>query len=445
MSREASEASPAGVPEAATQVGEIYGRWPWVEPSIWTGPMLRALETGVKGGKWYSLFDKVFAESTLRASWRQVRRKRGSAGTDHVSVEEYSRGLRHRLSALSESLRDGHYRPQSIRRVSIPKPGGQEDRPLGIPTVRDRVVQGALRLVLEPIFERDFAAHSYGFRPRRGAKDALRRVQNLLNQGRPWVLDADLRRYFDTIPHAGLMRRIEEKVSDGRVLSLIAAFLRQHGVASEGSGLPEEGTPQGAVLSPLLANLYLDPLDHLLARQGYEMVRYADDFVVLCASEEEAQRALAEITAWVAQAGLTLHPDKTRIVDATQRGGSDFLGYHFERGYRWPSAKSLRQHLAALRAQTLRTDGRSLREIVQRVNEIRRGWWEYFQHSHWTTFRRLDQRLRARLRSLLRKRQKRRGRARGRDHQRWPNAYFAELGLFSYTQAHARALRPQTR
>lgn len=440
-----SEDNRATVPARAKQAGEPQGRWSWVEPSVWSERMLTALEVGVKGGKWFSLIDKVYEPANLRTAYEQVRRNRGSAGVDHETVEQFGRHLEENLEALRVRLRDGSYRPQAIRRVWIPKPGSREKRPLGIPTVRDRVVQGALRNVLEPIFERDFAAHSYGFRPQRSTKDALRRVDELLKAGFTEVVDADLRSYYDTIPRSGLLARVKSKVTDGRVLDLVASFLEQEVMEGLESWTPEGGTPQGAVISPLLSNLYLDPLDHHMAGMGYEMVRYADDFVVLCRNRDEAQRALAEVEKWTAAAGLQLHPDKTRIVDATQPGGFDFLGYHFERGHRWPSQKSLKKHKDAIRQQTKRTNGHSLLAIIESVNRVRRGWFEYFKHSHKATFKPLDQWVRMRLRSILRRRQGKRGRGRGQDHHQWPNAYFAELGLFSCATAYAQARQSSRR
>jgi RNA-directed DNA polymerase len=407
--------------------------------------MLTALEQGVKGGKWFRLIDKVYALPNLRKAFARVRANGGAAGVDHVTVEEFERHLEANLEKLSQSLHDGSYRPQAIRRVWIPKPGSQEKRPLGIPTVRDRVAQAALRAVLEPIFERDFAVQSYGFRPNRGCKDALRRVDTLLKQSYNWVVDADLKSYFDTIPHSGLMAQVEGKVVDGKVLGLVAAYLTAKVMETAQGWMPDEGTPQGAVISPLLSNIYLDPLDHLLAGKGYEMVRYADDFVILCRSEAEASAALEQVRDWTASVGLKLHPDKTRIVDATQRGGFDFLGYHFERGYRWPREKSLKKFKDLIRAKTRRTNGHSLKAIVDTVNRTLRGWFEYYQHSHSTTFSLLDQWVRMRLRSLLRKRRGGEGRGRGRDHQLWPNAFFAKRGLFSLVTAHTLACQSSRR
>jgi RNA-directed DNA polymerase len=318
-----------------------------------------------------------------------------------------------------------------VRRKWIAKPGSSEKRPLGIPTVRDRVVETALRNVMEPIFERDFAEHSYGFRPRRGCKDALRRVNHLLKAGHTWVVDADLQSYFDTIPKRKLMERVAKKVADSRVLELVEAMLQQEVMEGLRHWTPEAGTPQGAVISPLLSNIYLDPLDHEVASNGYEMVRYADDFVILCRSEAQAQAALAKVQQWTASAGLRLHPEKTRIVDATQRGGFDFLGYHFERGYRWPRRKSVAKLKEAIRNKTRRTHGSSLPTIITMVNRTLTGWFGYFKHSHKTTFPPLDQWIRMRLRTILRQRRKRKGCARGNDHVRWPNAFFAAQGLVS--------------
>jgi len=364
---------------------------------------------------------------------------------DQVTVEEFERHLEANLEKLSQALADNSYRPQAVRRKWINKPGSKEQRPLGIPTVRDRVVQAALRAVLEPIFERDFAAQSYGFRPKRGCKDALRRVDTLLKQGYSWVVDADLQSYFDTIPRPQLRARVEAKVADGRVLKLLEAFLRQGVLEEMNLWTPEAGTPQGAVISPLLSNIYLDALDHKMAGKGIEMVRYADDFVVLCGTQEEAQQALEAVRGWTAQAGLTLHPVKTRIVDAAQPGGFDFLGYHFERGLRWPRRKSERQFRDTIRAQTRRTQGQSLQATIADLNRTLVGWFGYFKHSHKTTFTTLDGWVRMRLRSILRRRRGGQGPGRGADHQRWPNAYFAELGLFSLVTAHASACQSSRR
>jgi RNA-directed DNA polymerase len=435
----ARETAPAAVPSGATQAGEVRARWAWTEPTVWTERMLTALEEGVKGGVWFSLIDKVYALRTLSAAWQHVKANDGAAGVDHVTVAMYERDLERNLAMLSQQLRDSTYRPQPVRRTWIDKLGSREKRPLGIPTVRDRIVQTALRLVLEPIFERQFAPQSYGFRPGRGCKDALRRVDTLLTAGHTWVVDADLRSYFDRIPHQPLLTRVRRHVADGRVLALLEQFLTQGVMDGVAAWTPEAGTPQGAVVSPLLANCYLDPLDHDLAAAGFEMVRYADDFVVLCRTEAEAQQALARIIAWTQDAGLMVHPQKTRLVEATQPGGFDFLGYHFETGKKTPRAKSLQKLKDRVRDKTRRTRGESLAVIIADVNVTLRGWFVYFQHSHPWTFTSLDGWIRMRLRSLLRRRAGRRGRGRGGDHQRWPNAFFVEHGLFCLTTARTLA------
>ena len=403
--------------------------------------MLTALANGVKGGKWFSLIDKVYALPNLRAAFAKVKANAGAAGMDRQTIEMFENHLEANLEKLSQELRDGTYRPQPVRRHWIPKPGkAGEQRPLGIPTVRDRVAQGAGRNVIEPIYEKDCAAHSYGFRPGRGTKDALRRVSELLGEGYTGVVDADLRSYFDTIPQQRLLERVKQKVSDGRVLGLIQADREQPILEELEQWRPESGTPQGAVLSPLLSNLYLDPLDHHMAVEGYEMVRYADDVVVLCRREGEAQRALERVQRWVEEVGLELHPEKTRIADATGDEGFVFLGYHFKRGMRFPSKKSLGKLRETLRGKTRRTKGVSLRLVIENVNRTTRGWFEYFQHAHRNSFRALDGWVRMRLRSILRKRRGRKGRGRGSDHQRWPNAYFAQHGLYSMTTARAERL-----
>jgi RNA-directed DNA polymerase len=439
-----SEQPPSVVPETAPQDGDIWLRWSWVEQTVWTERMLTALEQGVKGGCWFRLMDKVFAELNLYVAARRVVANQGAAGVDYVTVEQFNERLIKEIRHLSQQLREKTYRPQAVRRVHIPKPGSHETRPLGIPSVRDRVVQAAVVNVIEPIFERTFAEHSYGFRPQRGCKDALRRVDGLLKQGYHYVVDADLKSYFDTIPHDGLMKRLKERVADGSVLSLIEMFLKAGIMEGMTTWTPEEGAPQGAVLSPLLSNVYLNPLDHLMAQRGFEMIRYADDFVILCRTAEEAATALEIVRQWVADNGLTLHPTKTKIVDA-RTDGFEFLGYRFVKHRRFPRAKSMAKFKEAIRAKTKRRNGTSLMFIVTDLNRTLRGWFEYFKHSHRTTFPHLDGWIRMRLRSILRRRMRRRGRGRGTDHQRWKNAFFARHGLFSLVAAHAQAVQPSRR
>jgi len=438
------EEPPKAVPVTANQFGYDPLRWAWAEPAVWTERMLTALEQGVKGNRWFSLIDKVYSPRCLTAAAFQVEANEGAAGVDHVSVKTFGDRREAEVAKLSEQLRTGTYRPQAVRRAHIPKPGTKETRPLGIPTVRDRVVQAAVVKVIEPIFERDFAEQSYGFRPGRGCKDALRRVDSLLKSGYTFVVDADLKSYFDTIPHDRLLDRLRTKISDGRLLTLIGSFLQAGILDGLKEWNPTEGAPQGAVLSPLLSNVYLDPLDHLLAEQGWEMVRYADDFVILCRTAEEAERALQIVQQWTTDNGLTLHPAKTRIVNAAE-AGFDFLGYTFCRGQHFPRTKSRQKLKTTIRDKTRRNNGQSLSQIIADVNRTLRGWYEYFKHSPRSHLRPLDSWMRQRLRSILRRRTHRCGRARGREQFRWPNAYFAKQGLFSLVATHDQVVQSSRR
>jgi RNA-directed DNA polymerase len=301
-------------------------------------------------------------------------------------------------------------------------------------------------MVIEPIFEREFVPHSYGFRPKLGCKDALREVARLLKAGYTHVVDADIRAYFDSIPHDLLMAEVRKYIADGRVLGLIESYLKQDILEELKLWTPEAGTPQGAVLSPLLANLYLHPLDVAMAEVGYQMIRYADDFVILCRSHGEAIAALDKVRVMLTERGLTLHPDKTRLVDtATPEGGFEFLGYRFEQGERFPRQKSLKKFKDAIREKTKRTSGKSLAEIIKNVNYTLRGWFEYFKHSRTWTFPPLDGWTRRRLRSILRKRSKRKGISLGYDHMRWPNKFFQVRGLFNLEAAHAAQRQSLTR
>jgi len=404
--------------------------------------MLEALEKGVKGGVWFSLIDKVYRPTTLYAGWLKVKARKGKAGSDRQSIEDFERNLEVNLDRLHRELAEGSYRPRPIWRVYIDKPGSKEKRPLGIPCVRDRVVQAALLLVLEPIYEKEFATESYGFRPGRGCKDALREVERLLKDGYVYVVDADLKAYFDSIPHDRLMKEISRNIADGRVLELLENFLKQDILEGLALWSPEQGTPQGAVISPLLANLYLHSVDVAMAHAGFHMVRYADDFVILCCTQQDAEAALAKVEELTTAKGLTLHPEKTRLVDARVRGvGFDFLGYHFERGTRWPRKKSLKKLKDTIRGKTRRSNGHSLSAIIVDVNVTLRGWFEYFKHSNRRTFPRLDGWIRRRLRSILRTRAKGKGMSRGYDNIRWPKRFFRDHGYFSLEEAHRTLLQ----
>lgn len=428
---------PATVPFAATPAGQPPSVKEWANRHVWTDRMLTALKHGVRGGRWHTLSDKVYQPmNLLLASWR-VMGNEGAAGVDGQTVEQFGEQHAEELRRLEEDLRTATYRPQAVKRVWIPKPGSTEKRPLGIPTVRDRVVQTALLHVLEPIFDVTFSEYSYGFRHGRGCHHALERVETLLKEGYVYVVDADLKSYFDTIPKDKLMDRVYEKVSDSRVRRWLRMFLDQGVMDGLKEWTPETGTPQGAVISPLLANIYLNPLDHLVAEAGLAMIRYADDFVILCRTRADADRALVLVQGWVEENGLTLHPAKTKIVDARTEG-FDFLGYTFRGRFRQPRQKSLTKFKDTVRAKTHRASGHSLMTIIKSLNTTLQGWFGYFRHCFWNVYTDLDSWIRMRLRSILRKRAGRRGRGRGTDHQRYPNRYFADHGLFSLHAAHGR-------
>jgi len=394
-----------------------------------------------ESNKWFSLIDKVSSDRTLAIGWKKVKSNAGSCGVDGITVGTFAKDSEKRLLAVKEHIKQGTYQAKPIKRVYIPKAGSSEKRPLGIPTVTDRVVQAAVKLVIEPIFEREFAANSYGFRPGRGCKDALREVERLLREGNCHVVDVDIKGYFDNIAHAPLMELVKDRIADGKVLSLIEKFLKQ-GVLEEGIITDSEtGSPQGGIISPLLANIYLDPLDKLLEQLGLQSVRYADDIIVLAKSVDTARNALVEIENWMKGMELQLHPEKTRIVDMNEgKAYFDFLGYRFKRSKKGKLLKLVRpkskQKLrSSIRKLTKRCNSQSMGNIIDQVNLNLQGWYGYFKHSHSNQMGPLDAWIRMRLRSILRKRLKGKGKGRGLDHFLWPNYYFENLGLMSLVKA----------
>ena len=419
----------------------------WVSPCAWTERMLEALgQPGAEERRWHALIDKVHKDSVIEEACDKVLGNDGAAGIDRISCGRYAAHREHFNAHVAAALKDGSYRADEVRRKDIPKAGTKET--LGIPTVRDRIVQSALCAVLEPIFDLEFSERSYGFRRGRGCKDALREVDRLLKDGRCFVVDADIKGYFNTIPHAKLLKLVAKRIADSKVLSLIQQFLRR-GVLDE---LRDEdspqGTPQGGVISPLLANIYLDPLDHLLEAEGFQCIRYADDFVILCATRDEAERALAKVREWMVEAELTLHPTKTKIADLNQIDGHfEFLGYRFQRCktriQRWPRSKSMDKVKDSVRELTKPCNGFGMKEIIAKLTPKLRGWYGYFKHSNRWTFSYFDAFIRRRLRSILRKRSKRKGvsRGNGADHKRWPNAFFRDLGFWSLADAHRSELQ----
>jgi RNA-directed DNA polymerase len=410
------------------------------EAVVWTNRMLAALGNGVQGGRWHSLMDKVYAPTTLLRAWQKVRANKGAGGVDNMSISKFETHHAQYLNELHAALKTKRYQPQSVKRVIIPKADGGE-RPLGIPTVKDRIVQMAIKIVLEPIFEREFSNDSYGFRPQRNAKDALREVNRQLRMGANWVVDADIKGYFDEIDHVLLMSMLQVKVADQALLNLIAAYLTQHIFDGVNEWSPIKGSPQGAVLSPLLANIYLTGLDKMIG-EHHKIIRYADDFVILCNSQAEAETVLEKVTNWMTEHRLTLHPSKTKIChEASDANGFDFLGYTFYQGQRNARAKAIRGVRDKIRQQTGRQPGKSLFAVISVLNPILRGWFEYFKHAQHNLFRYIDGFVRRRLRSILRKFHKKSG-GTGRnvlDHKAWPNTFFAKLGLFTMHEAYVKA------
>jgi group II intron reverse transcriptase/maturase len=369
-----------------------------------------------KGRKVHSLIDKVYSRKNLEMAWERVKANKGSGGIDGISTKRFEDSKDRYLDEIHLALKEDQYSPTPVRRVWIPKPDGRQ-RPLGIPTIKDRVVQQALLNRLGPIFEKKFLPTSFGFRPGRSTHDALRRIWIKLLEGYVWIVDADIKGCFDTIPHEKLLDFVAEEVSDGRVLRLIRMFLKA-GVMEGFKLLPTpSGTPQGGVCSPLLANIYLHYYDLKMKEKGYEATRYADDFVVQCRSKREAEQALEETKKVIEKdLGLTLHPTKTRLVHVSQ--GIEFLGYKIGKGqglrfketpksnlYAIPTQKSLDGFKEQIRKITWRRNPATLPEMINELNPVLRGWGNYYRKAHVRRqFHRMDGWIEKRIYSFIRKR-----------------------------------------
>jgi RNA-directed DNA polymerase len=405
---------------------------------MWTEVMKKAIGPLRQAGrKWYSLYDKMIAPANVEAAWDRMnhrisgKKRRQGAGVDGMTVAQFAKRAEAELQKLVEQLSTGRCQPSPVRRLYIPKAGSNKLRPLGLPTVRDRVVQEACRSMIEPIFEAEFLANSHGFRPGKSVETACVQVEQNLLKGREWVIDLDIEKCYDSIPQEPLVDRVARRVSDGKVLELIRSFLKS-GVMEEMEVRYETtGTPQGGIVSPLLANIYLHDLDMALEARGVAWVRYADDVVALCRSREEAEQTLEYIREVLGQLGLKLSVEKTRIVHYDE--GFDYLGWHYQGKRRWPRPKSVDKLRDRLRALTRRNRPGSLQMICTELEPIQRGWFQFFRQGNTqTTFEQLDGWLRRRMRSLLRTRLKLGGISPlGHDHQQWRNSYFAQQGFFS--------------
>lgn len=416
-------------------------QWSWTEASIWTDPMLTALDNGVKGGKWFSLIDKIYRKQVLENAWQKVKANKGASGVDKMTIEKFEQNKEQYLEELGNALKDDTYRPQPVRRVYIPKGQGKM-RPLGIPTVKDRIVQQAVKMALEPIFEKEFLDMSYGFRPNKSAQTAIKAVEELIKEGYVWYIDADITAYFDSIPHEKLLEKIEQRISDGRILNVIRMWLKQEIMEECKTWIPDAGSPQGAVISPLLSNIYLHELDVLMTQKGFKMIRYADDFVILAKSQEEAKQGLEIVRQWMKEHGLELHPDKTHVGNCMEKGdGFDFLGYRFETGTTWVRKKSSQKFRDRIKELTSKVCGKPIVEIIKKINPVLKGWCNYFKRVTKYTLGSFDGFVRRRLRAVVEyQKHKRKCFGAFSSNKRIPNKFFADFGLFNMEESQRSSL-----
>ncbi len=413
----------------------------WSRYPAWTHAMRDALSRIRKAcGKWHTLIGRMYDPSLIEAAWNRLdrriggpRRRRG-AGVDGVTVQWFKRQAKEEIPRLAQELRSGSYRPRPVRRKEIPKPGSRKTRPLGIPCVRDKVVQEALRSLIEPIFEAEFLDGSHGFRPERSTETACRHLEAQLESGLHWVVDADVRNCFGEIEHAKLLDAVNARIADGKVLNLIRAFLKAGVMKETGYSDSVKGTPQGGVVSPLLCNVFLHGLDLRCEEKGLGWVRYADDVLLLCRTREEAESALQWLTEVLTEMGLSLSPEKTSVTSVDD--GFDFLGWHYEETRRWPRRKGELALRFRLREKTRRNRPGSMGQICAEVAPILRGWSNYFKEGNSLySFADMESWLRRRLRSILHKRRKGRGMSTLGQNSRWPNDRFLSWGFFEPSEA----------
>lgn len=395
--------------------------------------------------RFHALYDKICRNDILQMAWKRVKANRGVAGVDGQTIQEIEeKGVDVFIDQIKQELHEGRYRPQAVRRCWIEKPGKSEKRPLGIPAVRDRVVQMAIKIVIEPIFEADFYPCSFGFRPKRSAHDANEVIRQTANKGYEWVVDTDIKSYFDTIDHGKLMTVVGKRISDRRMLKLIRKFLKA-GILEDGKVQAlTTGTPQGLVISPLMANIYLNYLDKMWMERCQDigvLVKYADDLLILCRSKMKAQEALRRLNLVMDQLGLELHPDKTRLVSLRNgQEGFDFLGFHhrkirswrYNKYYlqRWPGRKAFKAVRDKIRSVVGSRQGlhRSLKDVINELNPILRGWGNYFAVGNSSRqFQKIDSYVQERLMLFLSKKHAKSGRGWG---TRWRQINFRAKGLY---------------
>ena len=401
-----------------------------------------------KNRRFHALYERIWDWEILEESWKRVRARGGAAGIDAEGIKDIEeKGVESFLLGIQQHLKEGRYHPAAVRRVEIPKADGKK-RPLGIPTIRDRVVQMAAKIVLEPVFEADFCNSSYGYRPKRGAVDAMERIRGLANRGYNFVLDADIRNYFGSIDHGILLNAVRRRISDRKVLKLISKWLKA-GVMVEGK-MTESlvGTPQGGVISPLLSNIYLYQMDEIWERENAtlgELTRYCDDFVVLAKTRRGVEESKKKIEEILRRLKLELHPEKTRIVELSWgKEGFNFLGWYTRkcasvkyRGKyflnRWPSSASMKKLYGKFRIMVRRNRGvRNVRELVVGLNQLLRGWANYFCTGNSTKkFQQAEKHLWERLVLFENKRRRRKGPY--WNPGRYDYEWFKGLGLYDLT------------